>query len=131
LSRDRRRDSKRLRHGYLHRGLGYLRGRDYGAWPYSFTFAREGEAGTIAWRTVWNQVPAEFTEPVVVSCPPGGATDAPIWGTDVYITDSSICIAAVHAGVITAEKGVVVAVARASGLKEYIGTERNRIESRA
>jgi hypothetical protein len=103
--------------------------QDYAAGGYSFTFARSGVPGTIAWTTVWNQVPEEFDSPVVVECPGGGETDRAIWGTDVYITDSSICVAAVHAGVITSEKGGVVAVTRAPGLRDHPGTERNGVKS--
>lgn len=43
-------------------------------------------------------------------CPPNGALSASVWGTTIYTDDSSICTAAVHAGVITRERGGTVRV---------------------
>lgn len=103
----------------------------YGRWDYSFTFARDAAPGEIAWTTGWSQIPAGFAEPVVVACPAGGKADAYVWGTDIYTADSAICVAAVHAGVITAETGGKVSVTRTSGLKVYAATERNRVASRS
>jgi hypothetical protein len=105
--------------------------RSYGPWDYTYTFARDGQPGTISWRTVWNKVPEDFTDPVTVLCPPRGRLDAPLWGTDVYTRDSGICAAAVHSGAITAESGGVAVVRRASGLREYRGTERFGVASLA
>jgi hypothetical protein len=104
--------------------------RSYGPWRYSYAFVQDDAPATIEWSTVWNQVPADFTQPVTVVCPAGGKTDRLVWGTDAYITDSSICLAAVHAGVIRMETGGAVTVARARALSEYPGTERNGIVSR-
>jgi hypothetical protein len=42
----------------------------------------------------------------VVRCP-AGCGDASVWGTDVYTDDSSVCRAAVHAGVIGSGGGLV------------------------
>jgi hypothetical protein len=52
-----------------------------------------------------------------------------LWGTDVYTTDSSICRAAIHAGVINADKGGKVTLKLESGKPKYEGTERNGITS--
>lgn len=49
-----------------------------------------------------------------------------VWGTDVYTDDSSICTAAVHAGVITTEGGAVT-VAIAPGQASYEASERNGV----
>jgi hypothetical protein len=105
--------------------------RSYAAWPYSYTFATDSALSTIAWTTVWSQVPQEFTGPISVVCPPGGSTERGIYGTDVYITDSAICVAAVHAGVITLEGGGAVTAKRASPLSSYPGTVRNDVRSNA
>lgn len=43
-------------------------------------------------------------------CPPNGALSASVWGSTIYTDDSSICTAAVHAGVITREQGGTVRV---------------------
>jgi hypothetical protein len=65
----------------------------------------------------------------VAICPPGGATQGSIWGTDTYTDDSSICLAAVHAGELTLTAGGAVLVEIAPGLAEYVGTTRNGIAS--
>jgi hypothetical protein len=103
--------------------------RNYGAWPYSYTFARDSAVGRIGWRTGWTQIPAGFAGPVVVECPAGGKADAAIWGTDVYTHDSAICVAAVHAGVISADRGGLVEVAGASNPREFVASQRFGIAS--
>lgn len=52
-----------------------------------------------------------------------------LWGTDVYMIDSSVCLAAAHAGVITREKGGKVKVKIVDGLDKYPGSEKNGIKS--
>lgn len=52
-----------------------------------------------------------------------------VWGTGLYTDNSSICAAAVHAGVITGEGGIVT-IQEMDGLENYLGTERNGIRSR-
>lgn len=49
-----------------------------------------------------------------------------VWGTDVYTTDSAICIAAVHAGVIAANGGPVK-VKMTAGKPNYAGSVRNGV----
>lgn len=51
-----------------------------------------------------------------------------IWGTDVYLDDSPLCVAAAHAGVITRDGGVVTIEIR-PGESLYTGTFRNGIQS--
>jgi hypothetical protein len=104
--------------------------KGYGRWGASYTFARDGAPGQIGWRTVWLGIPADFTEPVPVECPAGGALNGgALWGTGVYTKDSTICVAAVHAGAITADRGGVVLVQRAPGLAEYPASARFGIAS--
>jgi hypothetical protein len=81
--------------------------REYGPWDrsYTYTFVRDGAPGLITWRTVWSGVPENFAEPIAVECPATQAVAGKVWGTDVYTRDSVICVAAVHTGAITAEKG--------------------------
>jgi hypothetical protein len=98
--------------------------QSYGRWPYTYTFASDGAPGRVSWTTVWSQIPTDFFEPVSVECPAGGKPGGPIWGTGTYTKDSTICVAGVHAGVISAEKGGVVTVKRVPGLRDYPGTER-------
>ena len=58
-------------------------------------------------------------------------TAYPVWGTGIYADHSSICAAAVHAGVITAAEGGPVTIQEVDGLEDYIGTTRNGITSQS
>lgn len=62
-------------------------------------------------------------------CPPGGASGS-VWGTEVYTSDSSICTAAVHAGLIHPQQGGVVTVRRRGGQEAFKGSERNGVATR-
>jgi hypothetical protein len=81
----------------------------------------------------WDDTASEYKgrlgQDFTFNCPPGGAI-APIWGTDIYTYDSSICTAAVHSGLITAPDGGQVTIRIASGEESYQGTKRNGAESR-
>lgn len=55
-------------------------------------------------------------------------SDNPLHGTDVYPSDSPICVAAVHAGAITPAGGVV-RVQLNPGIESYTGSERNEVRS--
>jgi len=61
-------------------------------------------------------------------CPPGGEYDD-VWGTDVYTDDSSVCTAAVHAGVITLEDPGTVTIEIRPGEDSYEESERNGVTS--
>jgi hypothetical protein len=104
--------------------------RNYGPRASSFRFAKDGAPGLINWQTSWSRMPADFSGPITVTCPPGGDTNTRIWGTDVYTVDSSICGAAVHAGVITM-KGGEVTVQRSTGLAQYPASQRGGVASRS
>ena len=43
------------------------------------------------------------------NCPlaPSNQVNAPIWGTDIYTLNSGLCTAAVHAGIITTDGGLI------------------------
>jgi hypothetical protein len=101
----------------------------YAAWPHSYSFVTDGTPGSVTWATTWNGVPENFTQPIVTNCPANGATDKGIWGTDVYAKGSAICVAAVHAGAITADKGGLVTVSRVPDVKQYPGSQRFRVTS--
>jgi hypothetical protein len=49
-----------------------------------------------------------------------------VWGTDVYTDDSPVCLAAVHAGIITTQGGVVTIEIR-PGQASYTGSTRNGV----
>ncbi len=51
-----------------------------------------------------------------------------VWGTGVYTTDSSICRAAVHSGLIPPTGGKIT-VNGAAGCPKYVGSEQNTVKS--
>jgi hypothetical protein len=59
-------------------------------------------------------------------CPPDGQAYT-VWGTDIYTDDSSVCTAAVHAGLINFEDGGEVAIAIRGGESSYLGTTANGV----
>lgn len=58
--------------------------------------------------------------------PEATAEDATVWGTDIYTSDSNLCRAALHAGVIGPDGGGVVATAE-RGLDSYRASLRNGV----
>ncbi|WP_421995506.1 LCCL domain-containing protein [Roseococcus sp.] len=55
--------------------------------------------------------------------------DGSVWGTDTYTADSAVCLAARHAGAVTA-KGGDVRLRITAGLPGYRGSARNGVETR-
>jgi len=64
-----------------------------------------------------------------IDCPPGGML-FPVWGTRVYTSDSSVCSAAVHWGLITVQRGGLVVIEILPGRDSYRGTRRHGVTSR-
>jgi hypothetical protein len=64
------------------------------------------------------------------SCPAGGNASNDLWGTDIYTDDSSICTAAVHAGLIRLSSGGTVTIEIRQGQQSYQGSNRNGISSK-
>jgi hypothetical protein len=62
-----------------------------------------------------------------VSCP-AGCTGA-VWGSDTYTADSSICVAAIHAGLVGERGGGEVTVILEPGRPAYRGSRRHGIQS--
>jgi hypothetical protein len=62
-------------------------------------------------------------------CPPGKPRPSHVNGSGPYTDDSSICTAAVHAGMLRAGSGGDVAIEIRPGQSAYTGSERNYIRS--
>ncbi len=62
-------------------------------------------------------------------CPPGGNANSTIWGTDVYTSDSPICVAALHRGLVDLNAGGVVTVLVLGNQPAYTGSARNGVTS--
>ncbi len=56
-----------------------------------------------------------------------GVTEGQVWGTDTYTRDSSLGVAAVHAGLLKPEKTAVLRVTVVAALEGYAGTTRNGV----
>jgi hypothetical protein len=71
----------------------------------------------------------EVGKSFVIKCPANCAMGI-VWGTGTYTTDSSLCMSAIHAGVIKAEGGDVKVTIKA-GLSESKGSDQNGVKSGA
>lgn len=58
-----------------------------------------------------------------------GASDGSVWGTDVYTGDSSLALAAVHAGALKPGETAIVRVTVMRPLSQYQGSVRNGVTS--
>ncbi len=87
------------------------------------------EITPIAWDTVANGFKNDAGQIYKFRCPEHGVEQM-IWGSDIYTLDSSICTAAVHAGLFTLASGGVVTVEFRPGRLTYGSTVRNGITSR-
>lgn len=80
-------------------------------------------------RTAATAIEGDEGDVISVSCPADcGQDGGTIWGTDTYTDDSSICRAAVHAGALT-EEGGVVDIVILGGAEEFPSSEQNSILS--
>jgi hypothetical protein len=96
--------------------------------PDSNDFTSTPQAETIDWNNSASALTGKVGQDFTYQCPPNG-TVSNIYGTDIYTIGSSICSAAVHAGLITAREGGIVRVRVRSGEAFYNGTTRNGISS--
>jgi hypothetical protein len=69
-------------------------------------------------------------ETLTLACSPGGAAHS-VWGSDIYTSDSSICTAAVHSGLITYQQGGTVTIELRPGRDLYGSSERNDVATSA
>jgi hypothetical protein len=96
----------------------------------TYSFVGNDEAGEITWYTTYARVPDDFSAPITVLCPPNGdVTTSIIIGTDVYRADSAVCVAAVHAGIITVAAGGRVTVTLQPKRDRLTASTRNGITS--
>jgi hypothetical protein len=60
-----------------------------------------------------------------------GANEGPLWGTGIYTGDSSIAVAAVHAGLVKPGQAAVIKVTAVPPLNAYKGSVQNGVTSHA
>ena len=80
------------------------------------------------WEANADSLNATNGQPLALACPPGG-TPHSVWGSGIYTSDSSVCTAAVHSGLITYEKGGTVTITMRPGRNLYGCSERNGVTS--
>jgi hypothetical protein len=107
----------------------------YGEWGGSFIFLTATGAPTVTeqvllldWNTHAMDLRGRLGQAFMFDCPSNGRIAA-VWGTGYYTDDSSICSAAVHAGLITARNGGRVTITIRPGAESYNGTNRNGVSS--
>lgn len=94
-----------------------------------------GPASAQAIRASWDLNPSEYrgqnNARLLFDCPANaGRTGAGyVWGTDVYSDDSALCVAAVHAGVISFERGGRVLVTIMPGYDSYAPSTNHGVTS--
>lgn len=84
-------------------------------------------ADSVAWTTTATAYRGMNGLRLLYQCPSGGPT-RPVWGTDVYTDDSSVCTAGIHFGRINLGGGPVVIEIRA-GQSSYSAGVRNGIST--
>ena len=85
-----------------------------------------GEGKPTTWEANATSLNGKDGETLTLACAPGGTAHS-VWGSDIYTSDSSICTAAVHSGLITFERGGTVTVELRPGRPVYGASERNGV----
>lgn len=123
--------------------------RSYGAWSGSFIFPGRSAGGTTTttktttttttpsvtpvastWTATATSWRGQIGKVLTYRCPAGGSPHT-VWGTGVYTDDSSVCTAAVHAGLISFSAGGTVRIQMQAGRTSYTGTTRYGVSSRS
>ncbi len=106
----------------------------YGAWAGSFVFVRGGrvsiEGGGGGWNATAVFQRGRNSAHYTFVCPANGDLGS-VWGTDTYTDDSSVCTAAVHAGLITQAGGGIVVIEIRPGESSYAASSRNGVDSQS
>jgi hypothetical protein len=111
-----------------------IKSSSYGTWGGSYVIvdATPVNPGVGAGGSGWNADATAYVTWIgaqfAYTCPPNG-TAGSVWGTNVYTSDSRVCTAAVHAGLITLANGGSVTIEMRPGQSSYTGSTRNGIKS--
>lgn len=120
---------------YVGSSAGGVTSGDWGPFEASFYFPAKGggscpQVAADACPDSFGALPEDQRAGAVSCSCAADQARGPVWGTGVYTADSSICNAAVHAGVIPAEGGKVT-VRGAPGCGRYAGTAAHGVTSGA
>jgi len=124
-------------------GLSHYEGSDhdgmtsqsYGKWATSFVFigsptqpSTDIGFGDTGWDANATDLRGKIDRRYDFICPRHGAA-GDVYGTGTYTDDSSVCTAAVHAGLITLAAGGTVVIETRPGASSYTGSTQNGITS--
>ncbi|NJM97253.1 MAG: hypothetical protein HC800_08805 [Phormidesmis sp. RL_2_1] len=103
---------------------------DYGSWLGSFIFLDSTAPAEleIGWDYGITDLRGRLDQSFTFICSPNGEIHN-VWGSDLYTDDSSVCSAAVHAGLINVRDGGPVTVRMISGQGAYTSTSRNGVST--
>ena len=96
--------------------------------PASAPPAPNGPARPTTWEANATSLNGKDGETMTLACSPNGEAHT-IWGSDIYTSDSSICTAAVHSGLITLAEGGTVTIEMRPGRSIYGASERHGVTS--
>ena len=102
----------------------------YGPWSGSYVLTAASPGAFTGWNLDVRALRGLNGQTFRFMCPAGGKR-LTIWGAGVYTDDSSVCVAAVDAGLITMGHGGSVTIKVTAGLSSYRGTRSHRVTSRA
>lgn len=106
--------------------------REFGSYSGSFVFVgRVSGSANADWAAQADSLRGRNGQRFSYRCPGGGPASGRLWGTDLYTDDSSICTAAVHAGVINIAAGGTVTIEIRPGANSYSGAMRNGVASKS
>jgi len=104
----------------------------YGAWPGAFSFpaapvgSGDFELSLATWDYTLSTFDLEEGEEGTLACAPGGPL-GPVWGTGPFTGDSSICTAAVFAGVFEQAEGGAVTIVAGGEVESFESGEANGV----
>lgn len=88
------------------------------------------EGTPTTWEATATSLKGADGQTLTLACSPGG-TPHSVWGSDIYTSDSSICTAGVHSGLISFERGGTVTIELRPGRTIYGSSERNGVTTSA
>lgn len=96
---------------------------NWGSWGRSFVF---GRIGVLSCYDNAQALAGDAGTSWTVQCPAGCMSGGTVWGTGTYSDDSAVCVAAIHAGVLSPAGGYAT-VHIAPGLSAYTATTLNGV----
>ena len=88
--------------------------------------APTAEGTPTSWEKNASSLNGKEGQTFTLACSAGGDAHS-VWGSDIYTSDSSICTAAVHSGLITYQQGGSVTIELRAGRPIYGSSERNGV----